>query len=124
MRLFMAMVSVDRWEMLAAVAHYNAKKLANLCKLSMRQLERDFKYNLNCAPQKWLNRQRILAAKRLLFSGEPVKYVAAELYFKQPSHFCRHFKSYANMTPSQYIASCKAKELSPPMSLVDNNCRR
>jgi AraC-like DNA-binding protein len=91
------------WEDLAKAARYDAKELAKLCHLSVRQLERDFRRNLGHTPQDWLNEQRIKAAQQLLLFGQPVKVVALELGFKQSSHFCRQFKSQNNLTPSQFV---------------------
>jgi len=99
----MARALLERWEQLAGTARYDAKELANLCNLSVRQLQRDFRHKLERSPQDWLNEQRIKAARQLLFSGQPVKAVAFELGFKQPSHFCRQFKSLHNLTPSQSV---------------------
>ena len=90
---------------LAAQAHFDAKELARLCKLSVRQLQRDFRRQKGCTPQNWLNKQRLMAAQRLLQSGEPVKNVAFNLGYKQSSHFCRQFKMYHNMTPAQFADS-------------------
>jgi len=100
----MAKVLLERWEQLAGTARYDAKELAKLSNLSVRQLQRDFRQNLERSPQDWLNEQRVKAARQLLLSGQPVKAVAFELGFKQPSHFCRQFKSFNNLTPSQFTS--------------------
>jgi AraC family transcriptional regulator len=99
----MARVFINDWERLASVAHYDAKELAALCKLSVRQLQRDFRRQFARSPQDWLNEQRITAARQPLLSGLPVKVVAFDLGFKQPSHFCRQFKFYLKLTPSQFV---------------------
>jgi AraC family transcriptional regulator len=91
------------WEKMAVNAHYDARELAKLCALSTRQLQRNFHRDLNCTPQEWLNEQRMEAARQLLLLGRPVKRVAFELGYKQVSHFCRQFKHYQHMTPSQYV---------------------
>jgi AraC family transcriptional regulator len=93
------------WEKLAQAAHYNAQELAKLCDISTRQLQRHFRFRFRCSPQSWLNHRRLLVAEGLLLSGDSVKKVAFDLGFKQPSHFCRQFKSRKNMTPSQFIDS-------------------
>lgn len=98
----MAKAILGHWKRLAAAAHYDAKELAKLCNLSVRQLERNFRSNLDRSPQAWLNEQRIRAAQSLLCSGQPVKVVSLELGFKQVSHFCRQFKSQNHLTPSQF----------------------
>jgi AraC family transcriptional regulator len=99
----------EQWEQLAGTARYDAKKLARLCHLSVRQLERDFHRGLERSPQDWLNEQRIKAAQQLLLSGQSVKVVALELGFKQPSHFCRQFKSLHNLTPSQFASQAQTE---------------
>ncbi len=94
-----------RWEELASRAHFNAKDLAALCTISVRQLERMFRSELRRSPQDWLNERRIIAAQQLLLSGKLVKVVALELHFKQTSHFCRHFKLFTHTTASAYISA-------------------
>ena len=98
----MAKATLEEWGVLAVAAHYNAGELAKLCGLSVRQLERHFHGNLGRTPQDWLNEQRIKAAQHQLLLGQSVKRVALELGFKQVSHFCRQFKSFNNLTPSQF----------------------
>lgn len=95
---------------LAAKARFDVKVLAELCQLSVRQLERNFRNQLGRTPRDWLNEQRLTAAKRMLRSGDQVKKVASNLGFKQSSHFCRQFKLYHNMTPSEFLDS-KLKSL-------------
>jgi AraC family transcriptional regulator len=99
----MAKALLERWEQLAGTARYDAKELAKLSNLSVRQLQRDFRLGLDRSPQDWLNEQRIKAAQQLLLSGQPVKTVAFELGFKQVSHFCRQFKFLNNMTASEFV---------------------
>jgi AraC family transcriptional regulator len=94
-----------KWEQLAETAHYDSNELARLCGISTRQLQRHFRRNFHCSPQNWLNERRLVAAQSLLLSGESVKKVALDLGFKQPSHFCRQFKSRIKMTPSQFTLS-------------------
>ena len=93
----------QRWQQQAESAHFDATELAGLCQLSIRQLQREFRRCLGRSPQDWLNERRIIAARRLLLAGQPVKRVAFELGFKQSSHFCRQFKSFNNLTPSEFV---------------------
>jgi AraC family transcriptional regulator len=95
-------LSKQHWEELAETARFDARELARLCRVSTRQLERDLRRQLGRTPQDWLNERRIIAAERLLISGLQVKAVAFELGFKQASHFCRQFKSWRRMTPSEF----------------------
>jgi AraC-like DNA-binding protein len=89
----------------ARAAHYDARELARLCRVSLRQLQREFSRSLGRSPQEWLNEQRLRAARPLLLRGEPIKKVALELGFKQPSHFYRQFKCLYRMTPSEFVTS-------------------
>ena len=100
----MAKALMEQLERLAVAARYDAKTLAKFCRLSVRQLERDFHSRLGRAPQDWLNEQRLKAAQQLLLAGQSVKAVALELGFKQVSHFCRQFKLKHRLTPSQFTA--------------------
>ena len=86
-----------------AGARYDARELAKLFQMSPRQLQRKFNRYLKRSPQDWLNEQRVMAARRLLLSGRTVKEVAFELGFKQVSHFCRQFKMYHHLTPSEFV---------------------
>jgi AraC-like DNA-binding protein len=99
------LASRQRWEELAEAAHFNAKELARLCQVSTRQLQRDFRRCLGRSPQDWLNERRILAARELLLAGQSIKWVAFELGFKQPSHFCRQFKRFNHVTASGFVLS-------------------
>ena len=96
---------MERCEALAEVSHYDARELARLCNLSLRQLQRHFRRSLHRSPQEWLNDRRIAEARQLLLAGLSVKTVAFELGFKQPSHFSRHFKSLCKMTPSEFVVN-------------------
>src|SRR5215472_5677970 len=88
-----------------ASARYDARELARLFEMSPRQLQRKFSRYMKRSPQEWLNAQRIMASRQLLLSGVTVKEVAFELGFKQVSHFCRQFKKYHNVTPSEFVRS-------------------
>lgn len=99
------LLNAGEWKDLAVSARYDAKNLAKLCGISGRQLQREFRRQLGRSPQEWLDDQRIVAARQLLLSGEPLKKVAADLGYKQTSHFCRQFKSKNNMTPSEFVSS-------------------
>ena len=98
----MSKTRVRDWEQLAAVAHYDAKELACLCNESIRQLQRDFHRQFGLPPQVWLNAQRLKAAEQRLQSRESVKKVAMDLGYKQTSHFCRQFKTFYHLTPTQF----------------------
>jgi len=90
-------------EMLASESHFDAKELAKMCRLSIRQLQLHFRDEIGRTPQDWLNEQKIKAAERMLLLGEPIKMVSSEMGFKQTSHFCRQFKSFCGWTPSEFV---------------------
>jgi len=113
-------IDLRTWQKLARLACYRARDLARHCARSPRQLERIFHQQFSSTPQKWLDEQRLIAARELLSSGEPLKNIAAELGFKQTSHFCRKFKALHKVTPSNFALSCL---VTGEMSLTDNKCR-
>jgi|SRR3954463_1935464 AraC-like DNA-binding protein len=96
---------LQRWSHLARSAHYRTVKLAHLCHISVRQLERDFDSELGRTPQDWLNEQRAVAARHLLLEGSDVKKILKELGFKQRSQFSRDFKKYHGISPSGFVAA-------------------
>jgi len=98
------MGSRQQWEELAGRANYDAGELARLCRLSDRQLRRQFRRRLDRTPQDWLNERRLIAARELLLSGQAVKEVAFNLGFKHSSHFCRQFKTFHHLTPSEFVS--------------------
>ncbi|TAL02483.1 MAG: AraC family transcriptional regulator [Verrucomicrobia bacterium] len=98
-------ITQQEWERLAVLAEYAPAKLAALRAVSLRQLERDVKRQFGLTPRKWLDKQRIVAAKEKLITLRSVKCAAMELGFKQASHFCRQFKLEYNLTPSQFLAT-------------------
>src|SRR6185295_1184700 len=92
------------WLRLARECKYNAAELARQCHLSSRQLCRYCQQRFGMSPQEWLDEQRIITARYLLREKNGVKTVAHVLGFKQSSHFCRQFKFYHGLTPSQFVA--------------------
>lgn len=112
-------ITREQWETLAAASHYKAWELARLCNVSLRQLQREFRRQTGSSPQSWLDDRRIIASERLLLEGHPIKAVAFDLGYKQPSHFCRQFKERRQLTPSEFIALLVPRD----MSLTDNECR-
>lgn len=94
--------SVD-WEGLARVAEFKPSRMASLCSISERQLQRIFKQQLSCTPRQWLRGLRCRLAKDLITKGFSSKAVAAELKFSNGSHFCKEFKKVFGTSP-QYFA--------------------
>ena|SRR5207302_11224442 len=95
---------IGEWAILAPQAEFNSKKLAALCKVSSRQLERYFRRSFQKSPQTWLNAVRLYEAARLLHSGASVKETAFHLGFKQVSHFSREFKRHVGIAPNIFVS--------------------
>src|SRR5215471_5786071 len=96
-------ITRERCEELAEAADYKVSRMAALCGLSIRQLQRDFQRYLGCAPGTWLSEQRLLAARERLLAGEPVKVVALDLGFKHVPNFCGWFKTESGVTAKQFV---------------------
>lgn len=79
------------------------KRLAEYFQVEVRQIERYLQRELGRTPEDWLSEQRIIAARRLLLESRSIKQVAAELKIKHVPHFCRQFKRYYGMTPSEFL---------------------
>ena len=109
-----SITQVELWKGLAWPAQYNARKLASLCQISLRTLQRQFQNTLGRSPQHWLLELRIRTAQRLLLQGASIKEIASDLGFKHSSHFCRQFKRLAGMTPSQFVNAARTKFTNPP----------
>src|ERR1700752_3690184 len=84
--------AIEEWSALAKEARYRCEKLARLCHVSSRQLERYFKEHFEAPPQKYLDELMLREATTRLLRGCPVKQVAFESGFSDPSHFIRRFK--------------------------------
>ena len=92
--------AVKDWPQLAHRSRFRAAALAKDCGISLRQLERFFLLRTSKPPQRWLNELRQQHAIVLIVEGKPVKEVAYELGYKQPSHFSREFKRFHGVSPN------------------------
>jgi AraC-like DNA-binding protein len=87
------------WERLAKEAGFRPAKMALLCSMSERQLQRIFKNTFQCTPRLWLRRLQCRLAKELISQGYSSKAAAAELNFATEAHFCREFKKVFGASP-------------------------
>ena len=101
---------IQDWESLARKADFNAGKLAKLCQVSPRQLERFFAKKVHQTPGQWLRRLQCWMATELVARGYTTKEVAVELKFSNASHFCREFKKNFGASPMKFCASTLAKQ--------------
>lgn len=116
--------NVARLRSLAAECNFDAHALSRELRVSTRQLGRHFKLALGCSPQRWLNEQRVLAARRMLASASSVKEVAYQLGFSQVSQFCRDYRARFGRPPSSDLKSAEWYRAAPctaPRS--DHSCR-
>ena len=89
----------------ASQSNYQPVKMARLCCISLRQLERMFKVESGCTPRQWLRTQRLNNALLLLRKAQSVKQVAYSLAYAQIPQFCREFKSRFGITPKEFRQS-------------------
>ncbi len=96
------LLRTQAWEQVAREAEYNPGKMAALCAISERQLERVFHEHLKCTPRQWLRELQCRMGKELMSRGYSSKAAAAEAKFSSSSHFCREFKKLYGRTPKHF----------------------
>jgi AraC family transcriptional regulator len=77
-------------------------ELAELCKLSVRQLTRGFRASRGTSIGNYVANARIDHAKRMLLCDESVKAVSYSLGFSSPSSFCYAFRRATGVTPREF----------------------
>jgi AraC-like DNA-binding protein len=108
-------VPKQKWEQLAREADFNSAKMASLCAISERQLQRIFRRNFDCTPSHWLRVLQCRLAKELIAQGYSNKAAAAELKFASQSHFCREFKRVFGASPQTFAPTYGFKlNVAPP----------
>jgi AraC-like DNA-binding protein len=84
---------------LASGCQYDSRLLAQQLGITQRHLQRLFKAQLQCSPQRWLREQRMRRAREMLRTADSVKEVAHELGFSSHSQFSRDYKSWFGQQP-------------------------
>lgn len=107
------------WEELAASAEFGVSRMAKLCGISTRTLQRHFKQRHGMNVSDWLKTVRLNEARILLSTAGAVKEVAYTLHYKQASHFAREFKLRFGVCPHTLLGGSKWRELAA-LSLVAN----
>ena len=97
-----ALFRTQDWERVARDADFRPAKMALLCSVSERHLQRIFKKYLQCTPSYWLRELQCRIAKGLISQGYSSKAAAAELKFATEAHFCREFKKIFGASPQSY----------------------
>lgn len=90
------------WSLLAKQANWSVNRLARLCGVSPRTLERYFLQSLGRNPKEWLIEGRQKLAHELLRGGFSVKETSSILGFRQATTFAREFKRLSGHAPSEF----------------------
>jgi AraC-like DNA-binding protein len=93
---------IPNWEALARQADFEPGKMAALCLISLRQLERHFAVIFHTTPREWARNVQFRLALELLGRGYSTKAIAAELKFGSESHFCHEFKKLYGVSPQSF----------------------
>jgi AraC-like DNA-binding protein len=109
---------LESWESLAFGANFRVYRLAQLCQVSVRTLQRHFRKHYNVTLSDWLRDFRLETSRAMLKDAPCVKTVAYDLGYKQPSHFTRDFKSRFGVPPKAYQLAARGS-LPSPVSLYD-----
>lgn len=80
-------------------------ELAELCRLSVRQLARSFRVSRGCAIGAYVANSQMRHARRMLATDQSVGRIAGRLGFSSASNFSVAFRRATGLTPSQYRAS-------------------
>lgn len=108
-------VSKQKWEQLARDGDFNSAKMASLCAISERQLQRIFRRDFDSTPSHWLRELQCRLAKDLIAQGYSNKAAATELKFASQSHFCREFKRVFGASPQTFAPAYGFKvKIAPP----------
>lgn len=80
-----------------------AQEIAKMLKISQSYLSLKFKEALNCSVPEYINKQKIIEAKRLLrFTDNSLVDISTLLSFSSQSYFQNQFKKYRGVTPLEY----------------------
>jgi AraC family transcriptional regulator len=76
--------------------------LADLCRISVRQLTRSFRASRGCSIGTYVAQRQMEHAKSLLAEENSVAAIAGRLGFSSPSNFCVAFRRETGLTPGQF----------------------
>ena len=88
-------------------AHFDkpldVESFASLCGRSVASFRRDFHKEFQCSPKKWLIRQRLAKAKKLLEQGKaPITSIANQSGYTDIPHFIKSFHKEFALSPMQF----------------------
>jgi AraC-like DNA-binding protein len=116
-----SLLTIEQWEQVAREAEYNSAKMASLCSISERQLQRLFRQHLHCTPSHWLRELQCRLAKDLIAQGYSNKAAANELKFANESHFCREFKKVFGTSPQRFAPLREDETKAKPALKISKN---
>lgn len=77
-------------------------ELADLCRISERQLARGFKASRGCSIGAYVANYQVERAKAMLTGDDSIKAIAYTLGFSSTSSFCYAFRRATNISPKKY----------------------
>lgn len=103
----------QNWSELAKKTNWSVAKMAKLCRVSSRTLERFFLENMGSSPKAWLLEQRQREASRLMQEDNmSIKETAIRLGYKRSQHFSSEFKRYWGVCPTKFVPNMSKSEKS------------
>jgi AraC family transcriptional regulator len=101
-------------------ASLSLSDLARVAGVSPYHFAREFNKSVGMPLHRYLIRQRVERAQRLLRqSSETVADIAASVGFSDQSHLCRHFKRITGVTPTRFRGSAHKRQERPSHSEQD-----
>jgi AraC-like DNA-binding protein len=82
----------EDWEKLAIKAEFRPARMAALCRISPKQLQRIFNEVFQKTPTRWMREFRCRLVLTLVAEGYTYKAIAAELHFASETHLCHDFR--------------------------------
>ena len=95
----------EQWEKIAARARFDLAQMANICRISLRQLERDFAREFQKTPTRWVREFRCRLVLKLIAEGCANKAIVQELGFSSESHLCHEFRKVYGESPRKIAIS-------------------
>jgi AraC-like DNA-binding protein len=90
----------------------DSPSLSALCRnvgVSVRTIERTFRREVGMSFESWRQQVRMMKAIELLVEGCPVKEVAGEVGYRQPSAFVELFRKTLGVTPKAWASALQAQ---------------
>ena len=92
----------EDWERLAIKADFRPSQMADLCGLTLRQMQRRFQKDLSVTPSEWLRRFGCRLVMKLIAEGYNNKAIVFELKFSNSAHLCHDFRRVYGASPQSF----------------------